>query len=69
MLGSKSHSGANEVVRCFNPACGSWSEPGLHFCDSCLTEMCYKRLSVFKMFDSIRRGDVGWDRGSPECAK
>jgi len=61
MKGSKGHSGADVVVRC---PCGACSEPGLRFCDSCLTGMCYGRLSVFKMFDSIEREKVVWDRGS-----
>jgi hypothetical protein len=51
------------VVRCYNPVCGARSEPGLKFCDSCLTGMCYGKLSVYKMFDEIQREKVVWDRG------
>ena len=51
------------VVRCYNQTCGAWSEPGLKFCDSCLTGMCSGRLSVFKMFEKIQREKVVWERG------
>lgn len=54
------------MVRCYNPACGALSEPGLKFCDSCLTGMCYGRLSVYKMFEELRRADVAWNKGSHE---
>jgi len=60
-IGSNGHYGSDVVVRCFNPVCGAWSEPGLHFCDSCLTGMCDGKLSVFKM-GFVRREDVPWAR-------
>jgi len=59
--GSKGHYGADVVVRCFNPVCGAQSEPGVKFCDSCLTGLCYGNLSVFKM-GFVRREEVPWDR-------
>jgi len=58
-----------EIVHCFNPACTDLSYPGISFCDSCLTEMNYKRLSVFDMFDNVCREEVVWDRGSPNFGK
>jgi len=51
-----------KVIRCLNIFCGKSSEPGLQFCDSCLTGMCSGKLSVFKMGIEVRRVDLPWDR-------
>jgi len=60
--GSKSHSDAEEVVKCLNPDCGEKSDPGLRFCDECLMGMlCFGNLSVFKM-GLVQREAVPWDR-------
>lgn len=60
--GSKNHLGQEEVVRCLNPACGAWPEPGLKFCDSCLTGMlCFGKLKISDM-GLVRREEVPWDR-------
>jgi len=46
--GSDSHLGADRVVQCFNPACRRRTEPGVHFCDSCLNKMCHKKTQCFQ---------------------
>ena len=61
--GTKGHADLDVVVRCFNPICGAFSEPGLKFCDECLTGMCSRKLSVFDMRKEVRRGDLTWNRG------
>ena len=50
-----------KIVRCFNPACKARSEPGVKFCDSCLTGMCNGKVRFFEM-GLARRKDLTWDR-------
>lgn len=50
-----------KIVRCFNPACNAWSEPGVKFCDSCLTGMCSGKVNIFKM-NFVQRESLPWDR-------
>ncbi len=57
--GTRSHADADVVVQCYN--CKSPSVPGVKFCDACLTGMCERKLSVYKMFKELRRGKVVWD--------
>ncbi len=51
-------------MTCINPKCnnkalvhrGKLRSTQVSFCDSCLTGLCFNRLSVYNMFKSIKRG-------------